>query len=150
VIRASGDAASQGCGASREKRQEVNIPLSDSTARAVIMVVDDDPLISMTTAALLEEFGHDVLEANSGPQALGLLQGANSIDLLITDQSMPGMSGIELAQAARALRPALPVLLTSGYADLPEGVEIGLPCLNKPYQQDQLMAEIARLLERDD
>ncbi len=64
---------------------------------------------------------------------------------MITDYSMPGMSGAELAQAARALRPDLPILLATGFADLPEG-EVNLPRLRKPYMQQQLAAKIARLV----
>jgi CheY-like chemotaxis protein len=69
------------------------------------------------------------------------------VDLLITDYSMPRMTGIQLAKAARELRPGLPILLATGYADLPEGADIDLPRLNKPYQQDQLAAEIASVLK---
>lgn len=56
------------------------------------------------------------------------------------------MSGSELAQSARALKPDLPILLATGYAELPEGGDTNLPRLSKPYQQEQLAAEIARAL----
>jgi FixJ family two-component response regulator len=66
----------------------------------------------------------------------------------MTDQAMPGMTGIELAQIVREKRPDLPVLLATGYADLPAGQKSDLPRLSKPYHQSQLQSEIERLLGR--
>lgn len=111
-----------------------------------ILVVDDDPLIAMTTAMMLSHLGHEVLEANSGKQALDILQREDGIDLLLTDYSMPRMTGAQLAEAARALRPMLPVLLATGYAELPDGEQMDLPRLGKPYRREQLDAEIQKLL----
>ena len=119
---------------------------TDSQARLRILAVDDDALISMATVGMLEELGHEVIEAYSGQQALEILQNQADIDILITDFSMPGMNGVELAQAARQLRPRLAVLVATGYADLPPGSDIDLPRLGKPYFQEQLSAEIARIL----
>jgi CheY-like chemotaxis protein len=110
--------------------------------------VDDDPLILDSTAFLLEDLGHRVVQANSADSALARLQADGSIDLIVTDFSMPRMTGIQLAEAARALRPELPILITSGYAELPPGVESKWPRLNKPYQQHQLSAALARLLDK--
>jgi CheY-like chemotaxis protein len=67
--------------------------------------------------------------------------------LLLTDYSMPKMTGAELAKAARALRPELPILLATGYAELPPGFDMELPRLSKPYDQTQLASEIAKLLK---
>ncbi len=111
-----------------------------------ILFVDDDALISMSSVELLEDLGHEVTPAYSGAQALDLMRGEAKFDLLITDFSMPKMNGGQLARAARELRPGLPILLATGYADLPAGVEIDLPRLAKPYLQHQLAAEIARLV----
>jgi CheY-like chemotaxis protein len=60
------------------------------------------------------------------------------IDLLITDQAMPGMTGTELAEHATLLRPDLPIILATGYAELPTGTDANLPRLAKPYRQDAL------------
>jgi CheY-like chemotaxis protein len=112
--------------------------------RATILVVDDDPLISSSTAYLLQDLGQDVIEVNSGAAALEILRSGRAVDVLLTDYSMPRMTGLELAGAARALRPTLPVILATGYAELPEGREAALPRLRKPYEQSQLLREIAR------
>jgi signal transduction histidine kinase len=111
-----------------------------------ILLVEDDALIAMSTAGLLEDLGHRVVEASRGAEALEILRDQPEVDLMITDYSMPGMSGADVARAARALRPDLPILLATGFADLPDGGEMNLPRLCKPYMQHQLAAEIARLV----
>jgi CheY-like chemotaxis protein len=87
-----------------------------------------------------------VIKANSGAEALTVLQDDESIDLMITDYAMPGMTGLQLAMEARRLRPQLPILLATGYADLPTQTELELPRLSKPYRQRQLAEQIASLL----
>jgi CheY-like chemotaxis protein len=120
---------------------------SEAPMRGVtILLVDDDPLISNSTAYLLEDLGHEVIEADSGASALEVLKNGKKIDLLITDYSMPKMTGMQLASAARELRPDLPVVIATGYADLPSGASMDIARLRKPYQQHQLVAEIARAL----
>ena len=114
--------------------------------RLTLLFVDDDFLISLSTAALLEDLGHDVIKASSGPAALDVLNSGKPIDLLITDYAMPGMTGVQLAEAARKLRPDLPILLATGYADLPARARIELPRLSKPYQQNQLAERITSLV----
>jgi CheY-like chemotaxis protein len=86
------------------------------------------------------------VEAYSGKEALSLIDGGATFDLLITDYSMPGMTGAELAKAARDRMPGLPIVLASGYADLPSGVEIDVARLPKPYSQDQLAHMLGKLL----
>jgi PAS domain S-box-containing protein len=114
-------------------------------ARRSILVVDDDPLIAMSTVDLLEDLGHSVREANSGDEALAIIRGGVHFDLVVTDYSMPRMNGGQLATALRQIRPDLPILLATGYADLPPGAEIDLPRLAKPYDQKQLQREMAKL-----
>lgn len=112
--------------------------------RATVLVVDDDPLISSSTSFLLQDLGQDVIEVNSGQAALEVLRSNREVDVMLTDFSMPKMTGLELAKAAQLLRPSLPVILATGYAELPEGTEANLPKLRKPYQQSQLLLEIAK------
>jgi signal transduction histidine kinase/CheY-like chemotaxis protein len=113
---------------------------------AVILFVDDDPLIAMSTMEMLEDLGHRVIGANSGLHALDIIKSEQPIDLMMTDHVMPGMTGIELAAASREVRPSLPILLATGYADLPEGAQLDLPRLAKPYHQDQLRDRLDQLL----
>jgi CheY-like chemotaxis protein len=110
------------------------------------LFVDDDPLIAMSTTEMLEDLGHRVIGANSGLHALDILRSEQPIDLMMTDHVMPGMTGIELAAASRKVRPSLPILLATGYAELPEGAQVDLPRLAKPYHQDQLRDRLEQLL----
>jgi len=119
-------------------------------ARARILLVDDDLLISMSTADMLADLGHEVIEANSGHTALELLKANDGVDLMITDFAMPGMNGAQLAEAAHKLAPNMPILLATGYAEMPNGATIDLPRLGKPYSQSELAREISRLLKGAD
>jgi CheY-like chemotaxis protein len=96
------------------------------SAKLTVLVVDDDALISMSTALMVEDLGHDVVEVNSGVDALDILPSGRQIDLLITDFSMPKMNGVQLARAAKEVSPQLPVLLATGYAELPVEKSWGL------------------------
>jgi signal transduction histidine kinase len=111
-----------------------------------ILVVDDDALVSAGTAAMLEDLGHTVREANSAVQALALLEEDRDIELVITDHVMPGMSGVELARQLRESRPELCVILASGYGDLVTGdkLDFPLPRLAKPF----LQADISRVISQ--
>ncbi len=113
---------------------------------AVILFVDDDPLIAMSTTEMLEDLGHHVIGVSSGLHALDILKSEQPIDLMVTDHVMPGMTGLELAAATREVRPSLPVLLATGYAELPEGAQVDLPRLAKPYHQDQLRDRLDQML----
>ncbi len=132
--------------AAEQVKSTVAEPKDELTEKITILVVDDDALIAMSTVDMLEDLGHDVIEANSGDRALEILHD-RSVDLLVTDYSMPRMNGAQLAAAAREIRPELPILLATGYAELPAGSALGLPRIGKPYQQDQLAAEIVKVLK---
>jgi signal transduction histidine kinase len=121
-------------------------PADGTAAPATILLVDDDVLIAGSTVALLEDLGHKVVEAHSGAEALTMIDGGLSPDLVITDHAMPGMSGTDLAFRLKAQRPELPILLATGYAELDDEPSIDLPRLAKPYTQQQLSSEISRLL----
>jgi CheY-like chemotaxis protein len=124
------------------------LPSQETESRhATILVVDDDALISMSTVDMLQDLGHTAIEANSPKKALEILQTDQEIDLLLTDHAMPGMTGTELAEAARRSRPNLPILLATGYAELPSGQDSDLPRLSKPYRQSELREKISRLLD---
>jgi PAS domain S-box-containing protein len=122
------------------------VPTQKANRSAVILFVDDDPLIAMSTTEMLEDLGHRVIGASSGAHALDIIRSGQQIDLMVTDHVMPGMTGIELAAASRQLRPSLPILLATGYAELPEGTQVDLPRLAKPYHQDQLRDRLNQML----
>jgi signal transduction histidine kinase len=111
-----------------------------------VLVVDDDPLVVASTAAMLEDVGHVVSEALSGVHALDLLRLGTKVDVVVTDHAMPGMTGSELARQIRQHWPELPIILATGYAELPNGEDPGLPRLSKPYLQDELEAQIAKVV----
>lgn len=111
-----------------------------------VLFVDDDALIAMGSVAMLEDLGHEVTEVYSGAKALELLEAGEPFDLMITDFSMPKMNGGQLAMACRDMRPDLPILLATGYAELPDGMELDLPRLAKPYMLQQLELEISKVM----
>ena len=110
----------------------------------VILCVDDDPLVLTNTVAMLEDFDHTAIAASSGRQALNVLREENSIDLVIADQIMPGMTGMELAKAIRAEWPKLFIILASGFAEAPID-RLALPRLSKPFTQTELAESISSL-----
>jgi CheY-like chemotaxis protein len=111
-----------------------------------ILLVDDDALVAMATAEMLKDLGHRVLEASSARKALDILGAGTEVDVVVTDQAMPGMTGLELAAEVRRSWPDLPVLLVSGYVDLRDTSGAELPQVRKPFDQDELASAIARLL----
>ncbi|MBB5746372.1 PAS domain-containing protein [Brevundimonas variabilis] len=108
------------------------------------LLVDDEELVRASTADMLEDLGYRTLEASSGEAALGMIESGVEIDLVVTDHLMPGMTGSELARQIRKLRPGLPVLLVSGYAEV-EGVAADLPRLVKPFKKHELASSIGTL-----
>jgi PAS domain S-box-containing protein len=112
--------------------------------KLAILTVDDDPLVALNTSALLEELGHTVYSAPSALHALDILHREKKIDLTITDQLMPGMTGSELASRIRAENARMPIILATGYAELAPGEGAGLPRLAKPFSQRELAEAIAR------
>jgi CheY-like chemotaxis protein len=115
---------------------------------STILVVEDDAIVRMLIVDVLEELEFKVLEADGGEQALAILRDFNQvIDLMMTDVGLPIMDGRELANEARGLRPALPILFASGYAeniDVPEGMHL----IGKPFSIDQLREKVIGILEQ--
>ena len=103
-----------------------------------VVAVDDDGLILMNTAELLEDLGHRVLEASSGSEAIALIEQHPDVDLLITDQAMPHMTGAQLVQQVTRMRPDLPIILATGYGEVPPGFETTVVKLSKPFSQKVL------------
>ena len=132
-----------------QKLPEALIPeVSQSVGQKelVVLAVDDDVLVRMGTVAMLEDLGHTVIEANSGPEALKILAEGTKIDLIVTDQAMPRMTGVQLAEEILANKPGMPIILATGYAELPAGVGAKLPRLSKPFSQTQLSDAMSAVL----
>jgi CheY-like chemotaxis protein len=111
-----------------------------------VLVVDDDAIVGAGTAAMLEDLGHSVIGAESARRALDLLSADPNIDIVISDYAMPEMTGRELAAEIRRIRPGLPVVIATAYADAADEIP-AVPRLNKPYRQQDLAALIASLLD---
>jgi PAS domain S-box-containing protein len=110
-----------------------------------ILAVDDDDLVLINTAGMLADMGHIVIQTHSAREAIKIL-GTQRVDLVVTDYAMPGMTGADLVRAMRGGWPKLPVLMVSGYAELPEGAGKGIPRLAKPFRQTELAAAIAEVM----
>ncbi|WP_158266466.1 GAF domain-containing protein [Allosphingosinicella deserti] len=127
---------------------EAEAPLGEATPAAMpsasgtVLLVDDEEAVRATTADMLADLGFAVIEAGSAEAALARLRAGADVDLLVSDHLMPGMTGTVLVREARALRPDLPVLIISGYAEA-EGIAPDVPRLTKPFRQADLAAAIA-------
>ena len=122
-----------------------------ATARPlVVMAVDDDALVLMNTVEMLEELGHKVLQASCAQQALEAIQQGPAIDLLITDQAMPQMTGVQLAEVVSRDRPTLPVILATGYGELPASASRKILKLAKPFSEKDLARTIDMALRDGD
>jgi len=130
-------------------------PLPDDasllTEGARVLVVDDDPLVRSTIAALLQRQKFDTVQASTAEDALQLLGRTDTpFDLVVSDVRMPGMNGCDLALAIRALNPSLPVLLMSGYVDdhaVYERIEAaGLVLMSKPFNVADFLAFVKRTI----
>jgi PAS domain S-box-containing protein len=118
------------------------------TSSLTILVVDDDQLVLRNTSAMLEDLGHKPIEAITGAQALRILRKPTSVDLVLTDQIMPGITGLHLIAQIRSEWPEVGVMLASGYAEFPEGVKVDVPRLAKPFDQATLAKAIAQYLAK--
>ncbi|ONG58918.1 hybrid sensor histidine kinase/response regulator [Pseudoroseomonas deserti] len=125
---------------------------SPRPARAgTVLVVDDEPTLRMLLRTVLEDLGYTALEAADGAGGLEHLRAEQRIDLLVTDVGLPGgMNGRQMADAGRALRPGLPVLFITGYAEsvvIGEGqLEPGMHLMTKPFAMEALAGRIQALL----
>jgi CheY-like chemotaxis protein len=133
--------------------ERINIVRQMDEPAKTVLVVDDDREVRELALAVLEESGYRVLEAASGDEAYRLLLSHPDlrIDVLFTDVVMPGqLDGIDLAGAARALRPELQVLFATGFANLVRNhrdIDMHGPVLRKPYRARELCGAVLALLD---
>jgi PAS domain S-box-containing protein len=109
-----------------------------------ILAVDDDRLVLFNTTAMLEDMGHTVMDAISGEEALELLR-QQPFDLVVTDQAMPKMTGLQLMDVIAKEWPGLPVIIATGYAEMPAG-EKKVPQLRKPFTEKDLVRALKAAL----
>jgi len=124
---------------------------SPATARAVVLVVEDEPDVRMIILEVLSDLGYMVLEAADGRSGLHILESGVRIDLLLTDVGLPGgMNGRQLADAARQLRPGLSVLFVTGYAEgavVGNGqMEQGMQVMTKPFTVSALAVRVQDMI----
>jgi CheY-like chemotaxis protein len=137
-----------------DRRRPLETAAAAAPLAARVLLVDDDFDVREVTSAQLAALGCIVTEAPNGHAALELIDqhGPDAFDLLISDFAMPGMTGADLARAARERKPGLPVLLITGYADAKAGGAAGESewgWLPKPFRQSELADQVRRALGRE-
>lgn len=115
------------------------------TRPLTVLAVDDDAIILMNTAAIIEDMGHRVFEASSGAEALEIFTSHPEIDLVVTDHAMPGMKGTELIAALVALRPDTPIILATGYGEIFDNLPPRALRLGKPFSQNDLETAVRKV-----
>jgi signal transduction histidine kinase len=119
-------------------------PAAVATSRRRVLLVDDDPLVLITTADMLRELGHEPIGIASAKKALEVLRAGERPDLAILDYAMPEMTGTALAELVRQVCPGMPLLLATGYSERDE-TGLGLPRLDKPFTMAELARQIGSL-----
>jgi len=128
----------------RDRRGEI-----PATRPCKVLLVDDDTLVITGTSALIEDLGHTSIEAHSGIEALAKLGSGVEVDVVITDHAMPVMTGLQLLKAIKERYPELPVILATGYAELPaEPASFGVCKLSKPCSQQDIALAIHTALSK--
>ena len=135
-----------------EGLEQVPIEIPRTETGETVLVVDDEPTIRMLIADTLAELGYRAIEAADAASGLKVLESDANIDLLITDIGLPGgMSGQEMAVAARASRPNLKILFITGFAQnaaITAGhLEPGTQVMSKPFSMDKLAARIRSIIQ---
>jgi DNA-binding NtrC family response regulator len=121
---------------------------SASTPPAVVLLVEDEPLVRLLGADVLSHAGYVVIEAENAAEAIKMLETTSNVSLLFTDVNMPGvLDGLDLAKVVHARWPAIRLLIVSG-RDQPRMVE--LPSdgrfLQKPYDMQDMLGQVRKLL----
>lgn len=116
-----------------------------------VLVVEDEPVVRDLVVEVLRDLGYRILEAETGPSGLGIVQTPVRIDLLVTDVGLPGFDGRQLADRARFVRPDLKVLFMTGYAENAmfggSRLDRGMQMITKPFPVETLAARIQEMIE---
>ncbi|CAA7617499.1 PAS domain-containing sensor histidine kinase [Magnetospirillum sp. SS-4] len=123
---------------------------TDLTGHGTILLVEDEDAVRLFGARALRNKGYTVIEARSGEQAVEVLRGDDAIDMLISDVVMPGMDGVTLARFVRMERPAIKLILISGYSEdvARDGIDpdAGIHFLPKPFSLKQLAGAVKQVM----
>ena len=132
-----------------EEEADVDIDWAQGQGES-ILIVEDNTSLRALARELLSDAGYQCTEAEDVDAALRVLRGDSAIHLLLTDVGLPGMNGRQLAEAARAWRPALPILFMTGYAESAltnnELLDEGMDILIKPFEIEQLLSKVRGML----
>jgi CheY-like chemotaxis protein len=141
-----------------EEAARVVLPTEEAQVRATksrlggrVLLVDDDSLVRASMLVSLTEAGYEVQEAASGSAALEIL-GRSRPDVVVTDFAMPGVTGLQLAEIARSMHPAMPIILVTGYAEpgvAAQAANIVDHAMHKPFRHEELVAKIDELLWKE-
>jgi signal transduction histidine kinase len=123
-------------------------PVRPASRYLSVLLVDDEAIVRTATAEMIRDLGHQVAEAESGPEALALLGDGLKVDVLITDYMMPGMDGGALAMEVERTHPELAILLITGYTGRADDVQ-HLPRLAKPFGRSEIAIALEGLFEDD-
>jgi CheY-like chemotaxis protein len=123
--------------------------MTQENERPVVLIVEDEPLVRMLGADVLEEAGFEVVEAFNGDEALEMLEARPDIDVLFTDVNMPGsLDGLDLARVVHARRPDIKLLIASGQVRLSEDqIPDAGRFLAKPYGPEAIIRHVRELME---
>lgn len=114
-----------------------------------VLLAEDEPMLRRVVGVTLRHGGFVVIEAADGTAGLEVLQSEASIDMLLTDVKMPGLNGYQLAEAGLSLRPAMKVMLMTGFADeaIPDAIrEASIPILRKPFNFENLARSVREMI----
>jgi len=119
-------------------------------AKAVVLVVEDEPILRIAAVSFLEDAGFDAIEAEDADRAIALLEGRDDIRLVFTDIDMPAgsMNGLRLARAVRDRWPPIAIIIVSGHR-IPEVNELphGSKFFAKPYDETQMVSTMRQMLQ---
>lgn len=127
-----------------EAQEVIGAARPPDAAAGLVLLVDDEELVRMSTSDMLGGLGYAVVEATSAEEALQLLRDGVRPDLLMTDHLMTGMSGTDLARLVLSEAPTMRVLIVSGYAE-DVGIAPDLPRLTKPFRESELASVLASI-----
>jgi CheY-like chemotaxis protein len=136
-------AAAETTATAREAEQ--SLPL---LGQGRVLYVDDEKAVAVAVAGMLESLGYNATICHTGEEAIECVRrDPQAFDVVLTDFSMPGLSGVDVAREVARMRPDLPVILTSGYAARAgEGLAGGCVRLDKPFDRRALSEALNRVL----